>query len=216
MLDRDRIIVLKKSVYRDSDLIIRGLNTLGAKVNFIAPAALKSRRRFGGGILEPTNFIEVVFQRPVKKTSSSNSGTQLNRICEAQMIKEFPGLRQNYDLIQTALSMVGLMDRLAREGEIQSSELFNLLGHALQTLSQQSDAGVLITFRLHFLLRLLFQQGVLNQEEWMTPFLRNSLQGHQKLLVEIPELCSEFYLDRLSEIENVVQSYIENAAVPYV
>ncbi len=105
------------------------------------------------------------------------------------------------------LMIVGLTDRLAREGEVHSSDLFNLLGHSLQILSQfKGDAG-LPFFRLHFLLRLLLQQGVLGQEEWMIPFSKKTLQDHFQLSKELPDFCNDFYLDRLLEVEKTMKTY---------
>ncbi len=201
-LDRDRIIVLRKIVYRDSDLIIRGLNTHGAKVSYLAPSAVKSRRRFGGGVLEPTNFIEVVYQGPVKASGA------LVRIKEAQILKEFQGLRRSYDLIQTSLSFLGLVDQVGQEGDRHGEELFNLLGHGLQYLAQQ-DAPSLSLFRLHFLLKFLFQQGVLKLDNWMHPFLHTPLREHHQLSVELNAICEAWILDRLTDIEGIVQSYRE-------
>lgn len=216
MLDRERIIVLKKSVYRDSDLIIRGINSQGAKVSYLAPAALKSRKRFGGGVLEPTNFIEVVYQSSSKSSlrgsaSSSGDGAPLQRLQEAHIIKEFSGLRRNYEILQTSLSILSLVDRLAREGETHSTELFNVLGFALQTLSRLEESS-LLTFRLHFLLRLLFQQGILAREAWMEPFLMTSLHEHYKLKAEFPgfsSLDSDFIMDQLPRMERLMQNYVE-------
>lgn len=222
MLDRDRIIVLRKLPYRDSDLIIHGLNTQGAKVSYLAPAAAKSRKRFGGGVLEPTNFIEVIYQ-----SSGKNSGS-LRRLQEAQIIKEFPGLRRSYEVIQTSLSFLALIDHVGQEGDMHGEELFNLLGHALQFLSQQ-EVAMLSLFRLHFLLKFLFQQGVLNVDAWMHPYLQTPLRDHLQLekslglgavegalqasRSQVSAVVSETWvLDRLLEVERIVQTYRETGA----
>lgn len=204
-MDRDRIIVLRKIVYRDADLIIRGLNTQGAKVSYLAPYAVKSRRRFGGGVLEATNFIEVVYQRPPKTPGA------LIRIQEAQIIKEFQGLRRNYDLIQVSLSFLGLIDHVGQEGYTHGEELFNLLGHTLQYLSDQ-DPKSLSLFRLHFLLKFLFQQGVLHLDPWMRPFLHVPLREHHQLPGELQAMDEPWILDRLADIERIVQGYRETGA----
>ena len=34
------------------------------EISLMAPAALKSRKRFGGGVLEPTHFIEIHYELP--------------------------------------------------------------------------------------------------------------------------------------------------------
>lgn len=205
-LDRDRLIVLRKLVYRESDLIIHGLNIQGAKVSYLAPSAVKSRKRFGGGVLEPTNFIEVIYQPKGKNPSGS-----LIRIQEAQVIKEFPGLRRSYEVIQASLSFLGLIDQIGQEGDLHGEDLFNLLGHALQVLSLE-EVPSLVFFRLHFLLKFLYQQGVLNLEEWMVPFLQTALRDHRVLIKQGPSLGESEVLDRLVEIEQIVQRYRETGA----
>lgn len=247
-MDRERIIVLKKTVYRDADLIIRGLNSQGAKLSFIAPAALKSRRRFGGGVLEPTNFIEVVYQvsrRSSVSSSSAFSSTSLSasslvtptspslsssvpfsalsssssmpRLQEAQIIKEFQGLRRSYELIQVGLSLLELVDRVSQDGIQHGEELFNLLGHGLQCLTQIEESS-LISFRLQFLLKFLFQQGVLEQESWMDLFLRTPLRDHGLVVQELLRShqdgsCGSLMIDRLAFIERQVKAYKETGAL---
>ncbi len=208
--DRDRIIVLRKTPYKDADLIIRGLNTQGAKVSYLAPSALKSRRRFGGGVLEPLNFIEVQIQ----KTGKSNSS--LLRLQEAQVIKEFVGLRRSYEVIQLSLSFLSLIDHLGQEGDIQGQELFNLLGHTLQYLSQ-NDIVSLPNFRLHFITKVLFQQGVLQLEDWMTPYLQTPMASHNLLIDKnCHHLTSNHtehenreIINRLILIEQKARTYLE-------
>lgn len=256
-MDRERIIVLKKTVYRDSDLIIRGLNSQGAKLSFIAPAALKSRRRFGGGVLEPTNFIEVVYQVSRRSSISSSSSQaftsssslsesslslippartppssssslpfsalsssySMPRLQEAQMIKEFQGLRRSYELIQVGLSLLELVDRVSQDGIQHGEELFNLLGHGLQCLTQLEESS-LISFRLQFLLKFLFQQGVLEQESWMDLFLRTPLRDHSLMVQELhrsqnygTNTSDSLMIDRLAFIERQVKAYKETGAL---
>lgn len=286
-MDRERIIVLKKTVYRDSDLIIRGLNSQGAKLSFIAPAALKSRRRFGGGVLEPTNFIEVVYQSSGRSSPTSSasfssgsvasppstifsspstspsspsslggtlpsassasptsslgatspfggpsswesgsfsggfasSSVSMPRLQEAQIIKEFQGLRRSYELIQVGLSLLELVDRVSHDGIEHGEELFNLLGHGLQCLTQIEESS-LISFRLQFLLKFLFQQGVLEREPWMDLFLRVPLRDHKALGQELERLVeedgnrdqSDLLLDRLVFIERKIKTYLETGS----
>ncbi len=249
-MDRERIIVLKKTVYRDADLIIRGLNSQGAKLSFIAPAALKSRRRFGGGVLEPTNFIEVVYQVSRRSSVSSSSAfsssslsasssslitptppslsssvpfsalsssSSMPRLQEAQIIKEFQGLRRSYELIQVGLSLLELVDRVSQDGIQHGEELFNLLGHGLQCLTQIEESS-LISFRLQFLLKFLFQQGVLEQESWMDLFLRTPLRDHGLVVQELLRShqdgsCDSLMIDRLAFIERQVKAYKETGAL---
>jgi recombinational DNA repair protein (RecF pathway) len=155
--------------------------------------------------LEATNFIEVIYQRPTKSAGS------LVRIQEAQILKEFPGLRRSYELIQTSLAILGLVDQVGQEGDRHGEELFNLLGHCLQFLAER-DVSSLSLFRLHFLLRFLFQQGVLNLEGWMRPFLQVHLREHHQLPPEISRENEGWILDQLVNVEALVQNYRETGA----
>jgi len=226
-LDREKIIVLKKTVYRDADLIIRGLNAQGTRLSFIAPAALKSRKRFGGGVLEPTNYIEVVYRplptsSPVSHSSVSASATThsspLPRLLEAQILKEFPGLRRSYDLIQAGLQLVELVDRVSHDGLPHGTDLFNLLGHGLQCLDQINE-NTLVLFRLQFLLKFLFQQGVLDQQDWMKSFLQTPLKDHGALAhaiqteAQVSTELPHFLLDQLAFVETQIKTYRETGSL---
>ncbi len=57
MKEKTRLIILRTIKYSEADLIVHGLNTEGARINFMAKSALKSRKRFGGGVLEPTHYM---------------------------------------------------------------------------------------------------------------------------------------------------------------
>ena len=59
---QDRFIILKKMKYGESDLIIHALSSAGTKKSFIARAALKSKKRFGGGVLEPSHFVKLTYK----------------------------------------------------------------------------------------------------------------------------------------------------------
>ena len=94
MLVRDRIIILKNQVFSESDLIIRGLNSKGCQLSFIAKGALKSRKRFSGGVLDPTAYIELEY-RPSKKS--------LHRLQQAWFLEDFSALRKDYNRLSLAL-----------------------------------------------------------------------------------------------------------------
>ena len=62
-IHKDKVIVLKRDHFSESDLIVRVLNQRGALVSFIAKGAAKSRKRFTGGVLEPGCFIGVEYKK---------------------------------------------------------------------------------------------------------------------------------------------------------
>ena len=70
--------------FLESNLIVRGLNSHGIKMSFIAKGALKSKRRFGGGVLDPCSFIEVEYQ----------VSRSLYRVGSGWVLKDFRDLRR--------------------------------------------------------------------------------------------------------------------------
>ena len=159
---KTKAIVLKKTKYAEADLILTLLTPRGEKISCIARGALKSKKRFSGGVLEPTHFIEA----QVKLSQKSES---LSTLEGAQLIDGFEGLRKDYDRLDLALYLMDCVYHISQEGDSGSDALFNLTGHALKTLQ---GAGDLKRFKLHFMLKLLLQQGSLEPEDWMTAYLK--------------------------------------------
>lgn len=178
MTQKERILVLKTFKHGESDLIVHGLNSLGARINFFARGGLKSRKRFAGGILEATHYIEVTY-----KVSTSNEGDPLHSLLEAQLIREFSRLRTDYNRLETALHMLKLVHKLGQQGVVDSPDLFNLLGNALQAAETSRDLDLL---RAHFELKLMATQGVLPPDAGHRDWLNTSLSKHE-LIQAAPE-----------------------------
>ena len=166
MLIKERVIVLKKLSYSESDLIIRGLNPKGCLLSFIAKGALKSRKRFSGGLLDPTAYIGLEY-RPSKSS--------LHFIQQAWFLEDFSALRQSYHRLNLALYFLKAVNQVCQEGTEDSKELFHLLGNAL-LLSQSSKE--LETLKLFFKVKILFLQGVLPKEFFALKILKNPLKDH--------------------------------------
>jgi len=63
--------------------------------------------------------------------------------------------------------------------------------------------------KLHFCLKLLYQQGVISLEPWMTPFLKTNMNESVSLGEnDSIQVITENYLD---SIELLVQQYIKTA-----
>ena len=166
-----QFITLKQIQYNESDLIIRALNEQGALVSFIAKGALKSRKRFVGGVLEPGHFIGVEYRE-----SRSSS---LHLIRQAWFLKRFEGIRKEYDRLKLALHFLSLIEKIGQEGMEESPDLFNLLGNGLKALDTTQSLSVL---QLVFEFRLLLTQGVLPQELHTQKSLFNiTIAEHEKL-----------------------------------
>jgi DNA repair protein RecO (recombination protein O) len=168
---KDKAILLSKTKYAEADLILKLLTANGEVYSAIAKSALKSRKRFGGGVLEPTHYVNVTLTR----RPDDFAGERLAILNEAQMIDDFRGLKCNYDRLSLALFFVQTVATTAREGDMHR-EIFNLLGHALKTCETTGDLNSLKT---QFVLKLLHLQGVLPPEPQYAPYLRASIRDSQ-------------------------------------
>lgn len=171
-----KIIVLKKIKLSESDLIIHGLNSKGSRLHLIARGALRSKKRFGGGVLEPSHFIEIEYTPPGEQT-------QMGVLLEARVIDSFEGLKTDYDRLTTALRILDVIERSSPGGDMPGS--FDLLGNTLKSL----DLGYSYErIELHFLLKLLSIHGILEVDEWMGDFLRLPIRTQADLqLVKLTE-----------------------------
>lgn len=169
MIVRDKIIVLKNQAFSESDLIVRGLNQQGCQISFIAKGALKSKRRFSGGVLEPSSYIELDY----KKSKSS-----LYPIQQAWILEDFRKLRTSWSRLNLALYFLKIMEKVSQEGEMNSEELFHLLGNSLKQTESSSDLNSL---KILFQAKVLFLQGVLSQEVLNSKLLDKSLEKHEEL-----------------------------------
>lgn len=194
-------IIIKKVRYSEADLIITALSSKGEKKSFLARNALKSKKRFGGGVLEPTHYVKLTFQ-------SKEERQQLNILEEAQLINDFSFLRSHYDLLEFSLQTLECIYKVSLEGDQNSETLYNLLGHTLKNLSLEGlnlDID-LPTLKLQFYLKFLAEQGVLELEPWMGPYLKANLSDHVKLQERTKQ--DKAYL---SIVENKVKQYLIHA-----
>lgn len=167
-------------------------------MSFIARGALRSKKRFGGGILEPTHFVALTFKQ------ASQAG-QLNVLQEATLINDFAGIRKDYDRLELALHALDCVSKVSQEGDRTSEFLFNLLGHTLKAIETAQDSLVL---KMHFYLKFLLQQGVVNAESWMAPFLKTNLADTNQLLIH-----RQIVDEELQSVELMVKHYLANASV---
>lgn len=198
---QDRFIILKKIKYGEADLIIQAIGSDGARSSFMAKSALKSKKRFGGGILEPLHFVSLTY----KENSSGDAG-QMKTLQEATLIEDFKDIRSSYDKLEVALFILNCVSRVSLEGDQNSDFLFNLTGHALRSVSRSENLRVL---KLHFCLKFLYQQGVISLETWMTPFLKTNLSDSAELAADVHiNTITDNYSD---SIESLVVQYIKTA-----
>jgi DNA repair protein RecO (recombination protein O) len=170
---KERIIILRTYKHSESDLVVHGLNPMGARIGFFAKGALRSRKRFAGGVLEPTHYIEATY-----KLRQNPDGDSLHTLLEATLLREFCKLRNDYDRLEMALNLLRVVHKLGQHGIIDDPALFNLLGNALQA-AESSTA--LEKLKLQFELKLLAGQGILPSSEAFLPWLKAPLSEHASL-----------------------------------
>ncbi len=173
MIHKERILVLKLFKHGESDLIVHGLNPLGARINFFARGGAKSKKRFPGGILEPTHYLEVTYRQ-----GSNSDGDPLHTLQEAQLLREFPKLRTDYKRLETALNWLKLVHKMSQQGVIDSPDLFNLIGNALAAAETSNDIDKL---KVHFELKLLASQGILPPEPEFQSWLGAGIAQHEQI-----------------------------------
>jgi DNA repair protein RecO (recombination protein O) len=194
-------ILLKKVRYGESDLIVTGISSEGEKKSFLARSALKSRKRFGGGVLEPLHHVKLIY-------SDKTDKHQLSVLEEASLLNDFEAIKKDYDVLQFGLFAVESVFKVSQEGDNISDSLYNLLGHTLKNLATENlnyDRHVPI-LKVQFALKLLSEQGVLEQEPWMRPFLAAPLSEYLKL-----DSYSQEAKNHVSFMEKMVREYFSNA-----
>ena len=197
-LEQDKFIILRKIKYSEADLILHALSHLGEKQSFIARGALKSKKRFGGGVLEPTHFVSLTYK-------AANEQGRLHVLQEATLIHDFAGVRKDYGRLELALHVLDCVSKVSQEGDQNSEFLFNLLGHTLKAIEISEDTLVL---KMHFYLKLLLQQGVVSPEPWMAPFLKTKMADSNQLKDYRQRVDEE-----LGNVEVMVRHYLEHASI---
>ena len=172
---KEKVFILKKIKYGEADLILTCLTPRGERISLFARSALKSKKRFGGGVLEPTHYVHVLYD---DKSSRSHSENPLHVLKEASLIEDFQGLRSDYGRIELALHFLSLITDIVREGDVDSADLFNLLGNTLRAAEKSRHLDHL---RTHFEVKLLANQGVLTVEEEEEALLRAPIAEHEDL-----------------------------------
>lgn len=192
-----RGIVLKKILYQESDLILKVLLSNGEKASFFAKSALKSKKRFGGGLLDPLHYLE--FQVAPKKNDS-----ELHFLNEAQMLYDFAALKTDYDKIKVALYFLKIMNKVEMSSLDDSSRVFDLLLHTLRSLEKCKKYSVL---KAQFELKFLSLQGVLDLTPDLEPYIKSSLYECDNIKITQE---TEHVLKRSSyELENFIEQIFE-------
>jgi DNA repair protein RecO (recombination protein O) len=173
--EKTKALILRATKYSEADLILQVLTVAGERLSLLARGALKSKKRFGGGVLEPTHYVEISIRRAF-------SQDRLSILEEATLLEDFKGIRQDYDRLEAAFYVLEVLSKVSQEGDVLSDGLFDLAGNALRSLQEAKDLKI---FLLHFGLKILNQQGMLEPENWMQAFLKTPLAHHKALPADL-------------------------------
>lgn len=166
---KGRGFILGSVQTQEADLILRIITSEGEKLSFYARSALKSRKRFEGG-LRPLTQIEY---RGKKKESS-----QLFFLEESKITHDFPSLVKWIESLTMASYFAELVDKTAQEG-LENTALYNLFGAALKSLNAGSSPWIMCPA---FEFKLLALLGWLPHAE----DLKESEQGILKKILMTP------------------------------
>lgn len=189
-------LILRKIKYGESDLIVQALSTVGEKISFMARGALRSRKRFGGGVLEPGHHVLLTYKEAAQ---AGKMGT----LQEATLIADFRNIRRTYDHLEFALFILECAGKVGQEGDESSGFLYNLVGHTLKAIESCQNLDIL---KLQFYLKFLMNQGVMNIEPWMKPFLMAKISEVDSLL-EFQDVAEKKEI----LVKNDLRHYLKNA-----
>ena len=178
-------IVLKKYDYAESDLVVHAIDQSGQKVHALAKGARRSRKRFGGAVLEPSHWIEVSAREP------KNIEEGLWILQEAKLVKDFAGLRTDYEKLKVCFVFLNLIHHVAQIGDVHSPDLFRLLQRALEELEISSNPRALTS---QLIAKLLYIQGLLVSDDATKLLVKRPFAEHAEIAKQLPLVQIENYL----------------------
>ena len=186
-----KFLLLRAKPFRENDLIIDALSKSGEKFTFSALNALKSKKRFAGGVLEPLNYVEILY-------SQSQAGHLV--IQEGKILYGFPKLRESYAKLQMAFHLLKMIQKVSHEGLGDNHEIFDLLGNSLRELETSDEPHLL---KLQFELKYLFYLGFLAPDKDTKEFIGKTISQHQsiELTEEEYQYLSQVTLQKLKQID---------------
>lgn len=138
-LYRDRGVVLRTHKLGEADRIITLLTEGHGKVRAVAKGIRKTKSRFGAR-LEPTSHVVLQLYE----------GRELDIVTQAETIEHHGVLREDFDRLGRAVTMLEAADQLSLERE-PNPQLYRMLVNALRTLAERDGPLVVPAFFLKLL-----------------------------------------------------------------
>lgn len=190
--------VLKAFPYMDNDLIVYVLTKHEGILHFFVRSARNSKKRFGGGVLDPLNFIKFTAQAPRNSDQDQNSLISLK---EAELIKDFSHIKTSYKKITAAMELLKVVMHSQNAGE----DVFNHLGNSLNCISSAKNLERYFT---HFVVRYLGMEGVMPDQEELNQMRNLPMSSH----LELDEVSEDMRLRETSIAKHFLRSYIGDKA----
>ncbi|HKE72386.1 MAG TPA: DNA repair protein RecO [Acidimicrobiales bacterium] len=143
-LYHDRGVVLRTYRLGEADRIVVVLTRGHGKVRAVAKGVRKTKSRFGGR-LEPASHVDLLLYE---------GRGDLDIVSQAETVDHFRALRDDFDRVARAISMLEVADQLCQEREA-NARLYEMLVGALRTLAA-SDAPMVVP---GFFLKALALEG---------------------------------------------------------
>ena len=192
----EKVILLRKTKFGESDLILSCLSSSGQVQSLMAKSALKSKKRFGGGVLEPTHYVSVTYQQKDHYKESE----KLPLLSEAQLIYDFPLMRSDYERLQLGFHVVKTVSTVIREGDLALKGLFDLVGNSLKAIETSDN---LASLKTHFEVKFLNLQGVLPTNSEIEELLRLQLKDHSQI-----DFSSARWLSLRRQVTATLENYL--------
>lgn len=137
-------VVLRTIKLGEADRIITLLTKERGKVRAVAKGVRKTKSRFGGR-LEPTSHVSLQLYE----------GRELDTVTQVESIDAFRHVREEFDRLKRAVSMLEAVDSVAQMGEA-NARLYQMLVGALRSLDAADSAAIVGSF----FFKLLALEGV--------------------------------------------------------
>lgn len=138
-LYHERGVVLRTYKLGEADRIVTILTRDRGKVRAVAKGVRKTKSRFGGR-LEPASHVQLLLYE----------GRELDIVTQAETLDHFGPLREDYERLSRAVSMLEAADQVAQERQ-SNPALYRMLVGALQALASRDTPLVVPAFFLKVL-----------------------------------------------------------------
>ncbi len=141
---REEAYLLRTQPLGDADLIVSLLTAEGVLVRAVAPAARRSRRRFGGA-LEPWSRVVASW--------SAREGRELARLEHLELVRSYAAVQAQPEALAACAVVAEVTEVYGREGPPEP-RAFRLVGAVLEALAAGTPPALLLRYFEYWTLRL--------------------------------------------------------------